>query len=359
MEFFDFFGFGEGGEEFVEVAFHELGEVVGGEADAVVGNTGLRKVVGADAFGAVARAYLGFALGGVFGAFLLLLAFEKAGAEDFEGLDFVFELGTLVGAFNDEAGGFVEELDGGVGGVDALAAGAGGAGDGDFDFVGVDLEVHLLGFGEDGDGDGGGVNAAIGLGGGDALDAVDAAFPFEGAVNVGAGDEEDDFAEAAGFGGAGGERLDGPAVGFGVASVEAGELGGEEGGFVAPGAGADFDDGVAGIGGVGRQHQGENPVVELGEFGAEGDKLLFGEGAEVGIGGGVGEEGSVFGDGGGGFGELVVEVGELGELLVFAAKFAGAALVVIEFRRGHERVDFGETRLEGFDGGKDHEKDEG
>ena len=329
---------------------------MGGEADAVVGDAGLGEVVGADAFGAVAGADLGFALGGVFRAFVLLFAFEEAGAEDFEGLDFVFELGALVGALDDEAGGFVEELDGGVGGVDALATGAAGAGNGDFDFVGADLKVHFLGFGENGDSDGGGVDAAVGLGGGDALNAVNAAFPLEGAVDVGAGNEENDFPKTAGFGGAGGKRFDRPAVGFGVAGVEAGEFGGEEGGFVTAGAGADFDDGVAGIGGVGREHQGEDLVIKFGEFSAEGDKFLFGKGAEVGVRGGVGEKGFVFGDGGGGMGEAGVEGDEFGEFLVFAAKFADAALVGIKVRRGHERVDFEETRLEWLDGGKVHER---
>ena len=329
---------------------------MGGEADAVVGDAGLGEVVGADAFGAVAGADLGFALGGVFRAFVLLFALKEASAEDLEGLDFVFELGTFVGALDDETGGFVEELDGGVGGVDALAAGATCAGDGDFNFVGADLEVHFLGFGKDGDGDGGSVDAAVGFGGGDALDAVDATFPFEGAVNVGAGDEEDDFAEAAGFGRAGGKRLDGPTVGFGVAGVEAGEFGGEEGGLIATSARADFNNGVAGVGGVRREHQGEHLVIELGEFGAQGDEFLGGEGAEVGIGGGVGEEGFVLGDGGGGMGEAGMEGNEFGEFLVFATELADAALVGIKVRRGHERVDFEKTRLEGFDGREFHER---
>lgn len=98
-----------------------------------------------------------------------------------------------------EAGGEVEDLYGGVCGVDVLAACAAGAADFDAEVVGVHVYIDVFGFGEDGDGDGGGVDAALGLGGGDALDAVDAGFVFEVAEDFLAGDFEDDFFEAADF----------------------------------------------------------------------------------------------------------------------------------------------------------------
>lgn len=44
----------EGGDEFGEVALDDLGEVVEGEVDAVIGDAILREVVGADALAAVA-----------------------------------------------------------------------------------------------------------------------------------------------------------------------------------------------------------------------------------------------------------------------------------------------------------------
>ena len=102
--------------------------------------------------------------------------FEQAGAQDVEGLFLVLLLAAPVLAADDHAGGDVEDLDGGIGGVDALAAGAAGAADFDADFVGLEFEIDFLGLGQDGDGGGGGVDAALRLGGGDALDAVDAAL---------------------------------------------------------------------------------------------------------------------------------------------------------------------------------------
>lgn len=72
----------------------------------------------------------------------------------------------------------MEDLDGGVGGIDVLAACAAGATDFDSEVVWVHIDIDVLGLGEDGDGDGGGVDTALCFGGGDALDAVDAGFVF-------------------------------------------------------------------------------------------------------------------------------------------------------------------------------------
>ena len=238
---------------FVDFAFHEAGEVVEGALDAVIGDAVLRIVVGADFFFASTGADEAATVGGVFGGFFLLAAFEEAGAEDGEGLLFVFDLAATVLTADNGAGGDVEDLDGGVGGVNALAAGTGGAADFDADFVHVEIEVDFFGFWKDGDGGGGGVDAALGFGGGDALDTVDAAFVFEDAEDVLTGDFGDDFFEAADFGGAGLEDFGAPAAGFGEAGVHAEQIRGEEGGFVATGAGADFEEGVATFEGVGRE----------------------------------------------------------------------------------------------------------
>ena len=90
---------------------------------------------------------------------------------------------------------------------------------------------------------------------GDALHAVGAGFVAQPAVDAGAGDLHDDFAVAAQLGFAGGQNLGLPAALFGVAQVHAQQVAGKEGAFVAAGAGADFDDGVAGVVGVARQQQ--------------------------------------------------------------------------------------------------------
>src|SRR5215210_903975 len=77
---------GEGLGEFLEVAAEGGLEVVGGDADAMVGDASLREVVRADLGGAVAGADLCLAESALlFGPFAHL-AFQKAGLEDPHGL---------------------------------------------------------------------------------------------------------------------------------------------------------------------------------------------------------------------------------------------------------------------------------
>ena len=75
--------------------------------------------------------------------------------------------------------------------------GPGGAEGVDADVLGVDLDVDLLGLGQDGHGDGRGVDAARGLGRGNALHAVDAALEAQLRVDAVALDHGDDFLDAA------------------------------------------------------------------------------------------------------------------------------------------------------------------
>src|SRR5882762_11641360 len=72
---FEAFGFvvaGEAVDQCTEFAFHHVGELVKRKTDAVIGDTVLREVVGADFFGAVA----GFDLAAAFGAECGLLLFQ-------------------------------------------------------------------------------------------------------------------------------------------------------------------------------------------------------------------------------------------------------------------------------------------
>src|SRR5690606_6148695 len=156
-------------------------------------------VVGADAFAAVAGADLVFALRGVFGRLLVLLALEQAGAEHGHGAGLVFDLRTTVGAEDHQSGGLVDDAHGGVGGVDGLASGAAGALHRDVEVLRIDVDVHLLGFGQNGDRHRRGVDAAVGLGAGNALHAVHAALELELFVNILSADQKTDFAEAAFF----------------------------------------------------------------------------------------------------------------------------------------------------------------
>lgn len=194
-------------------------------------------------------------------------------------------LGAFVLALGDDSGGEVGDADGGLGFVDFLSAGPGGAVEVDADVFGADVDVvDFLGFGEDGDGGGGGMNAPASFGDGNTLYAVSSTFVAEGAVNVLTFDLEDDFLEATLAGIADIDEANGPATAFGVALVHAVEVGGEEGGFLASGAGADFDDGVSAVVGVGRDEGDHGLALGFGELAFDGFDFLDGHGAEVGVG---------------------------------------------------------------------------
>ncbi len=99
------------------------------------------------------------------------------------------------------------------------------------------------------------MNAALLFGGGDALHAVDAAFVFQFGINLVALDGRDDFFYSALGRGRAFEDFDFPALDFGEARVHAVEIAGEDAGFVATGAGADFDDDALFIEGIFRQEE--------------------------------------------------------------------------------------------------------
>ena len=107
----------------IEVAFDKGREIVKRDFDAMIGHAVLGKIVGADFLAAFAGADLGAALGRVTRIFLANFAFEQPRAEDGEGARFVLLLRALIGATDNEPGRFMDDLNGGVGCVDALAAG--------------------------------------------------------------------------------------------------------------------------------------------------------------------------------------------------------------------------------------------
>jgi hypothetical protein len=155
------------------------------------------------------------------------------------------------------------------------------------------LEFHFLGDRKNGHGCGGGVDAALGFGGGDALHAVDATFVAQAAEDGVADDFEDDFLESAEAGRAGIDGLELESLRLGVALIHAIEIGSEEGGFIAAGAGADFHDGVSVFAFVGRKEGELDLAVEDGE--AFFDLRDFGGGQLGHFGVGAGGELLVFG----------------------------------------------------------------
>src|SRR5205085_2201434 len=129
----------------VEVAVEHLVQVVRLVAGAVVGDAVLRKVVRADALGAVDGAHLAAAGIGRRGVGGLLRRGEQPRPQDAQGRLLVLQLGLLVLAGDDDAGGQVRDAYCGVRGVDALAARPAGPVDVDPQVGRLDRDVDVLG----------------------------------------------------------------------------------------------------------------------------------------------------------------------------------------------------------------------
>src|SRR4051812_3925639 len=174
-----------------DVAAEHAVDVVESEPDAVVGDAALREVVGADLRRAVARADLRLAHARALRFLLGDPRVEQSRAQHLHRLELVLELRLLVLLADDDAARDVRDAHRGVGRVDALPARPRGAEDVDPEVLVLDPDVDLLGLRQYGDRGGRGVDAALGLGGGHALDAVHAGLPAHGAEGAGAVHLED------------------------------------------------------------------------------------------------------------------------------------------------------------------------
>src|SRR5215212_5287580 len=232
---------GESLRELLEVAAEGGLEVVGGDADAMVGYSSLRKVVCADLRRAVAGADLRLTEGAFLLGRLAHLAFQEPGLEYPHCLLLVLELALLVLAGHDQARWLVRDPDRRVCGVDALAAGTAGAVHVDFEISRIDLDLHILGLGQDGHRRRRGVYTALALGLGHPLDPVRPAFVFEDRVSAVAAYLYGDLLVATDLGRA---RREGPvleAETVCVAGVHVVDLACEEGRLITAGAGPDLD----------------------------------------------------------------------------------------------------------------------
>ncbi len=125
------------------------------------------------------------------------------------------------------------------------------------------------------------MDAALRLRLGDALDAVDAALVFQCAIDFFARDLADDFLVTARGAFADVGHLAFPAFAFEVLGVHAEQVAGENGGFIAARAAADFEDGVLAVLRVGRDEQDADLLFHLRQFLFQGGGFFLGHLAEV------------------------------------------------------------------------------
>ena len=160
------------------------------QLDAVVRDALLGEVVGADLLGALAGPDLRLARGRLLRLLLGQRALVQPRAEHAHRALAVLELGLLVLHRDDDPGRLVRDPHRRVGRVDRLPARPRAPVDVDLEVVRVDLDLDVVGLGEHRDGRGRGVDPALGLGLGDALDAVGAALELEHRVGPVALDRE-------------------------------------------------------------------------------------------------------------------------------------------------------------------------
>lgn len=229
----------------------------------MVGDARLRVVVGTDLFGAVAGGDEGLAFGRHLLHILIIFAFVEACAEDDDSLFEVFDLGLLVLAADDDAGGDMGKTDGRIGGVDTLSARAGGAESVLADIGHIKFDIKFLGLGEYDDSSGRGMDTALRLGGRDTLDTMDTRLILERAIDLVAGEVEGDILISAGGALVEIDDVEFPMSLFGIACIHTEEVAGEEAGLIAAGAAAYLNDSVLIVGRVGRDEQDADILFHL------------------------------------------------------------------------------------------------
>ena len=157
----------------------------------------------------------------------------------------------------------VGQADGGGRLVDVLPTRAAGMEDVLAIVVRLQIDFHVLRLRQHGDGGGGGVDPSLGLGFGDPLHAVAAAFIPQLPVHPLPVQAQRDFLEPAQLRGADPQHLHLPALAFRMALVHFEQVAGEQGGFLAARAGADLHDAAAAIGIVAADRQVQQFVPQL------------------------------------------------------------------------------------------------
>src|SRR6185437_4665057 len=129
------------------------------------------------------------------GVLLCALGLVETGPQQRPGTLFVLRLRFVLGHFEANAGGLVEELPAGFDLVDVLSTRPAAAAAGFFDILGIDVDFYIRHFGEDGHRGGAGVDATLCFGLRDTLYPMPAAFKLEMAEGAGSFDVGNDFLE--------------------------------------------------------------------------------------------------------------------------------------------------------------------
>ncbi len=158
-----------------------------------------------------------------------------------------------------------------------LTTGAGGAIGINAQVSRVDLDLGLLvHLGQNRHGAGGGVNTALRLGLRHPLHAMRAGLELELGVDRLALNPGDDFLVAAVLAGVFRQHLNAPALTFGVTAVHAKQVAGEDSGFIATGAGADFQKHIAVVVRVLGQQQAVQLFFQLSQLRSIGLQVFLG-----------------------------------------------------------------------------------
>ena len=144
FQFFGLVGSGQGINDLVDIAVHNLVDLIKGQADPVVGDTALGEIIGADALIAHTGAHLAAAHTGNFRFKPFLLDLIELGGQHPHTLFPVLLLAALFLAGYHNTGGLVDQANSGAGFVNMLAAGTGCPVDLHFNIGGVDLHIHRL-----------------------------------------------------------------------------------------------------------------------------------------------------------------------------------------------------------------------
>ena len=269
-------------DDFGQIARHHPVERIERQVDPVIGHPPLGKVIGADAFAAVARSDLALAVGGAFAVGARAFHVVKARPQHRHGVGAVLVL-RLLGTGDHDPAWQVGDPDRRIGGVDVLTARARGAIGVDADIGGGDVDIDLLGLGQNGHGRRRGMDAPARFGFRHPLHAMHAGFVFQPGEDALALDPGRGFLDPAKLGLGEVEHLEGPALRLGIAAIHGQKIAREQRRLLAAGAGADLDDGRARIGGILGQKRDAQRLFQIGQFRLEARHFLLCQFAHVGI----------------------------------------------------------------------------